>query len=137
PSIHLDQSDRRQRRHLAKASRQVESDHRPFSAQNAAFRQTERALAAGKFGARSHPITGFESRDTRTHFKNASTELMAEELEGSFGFEPAFDPVIRQGRDAKRELGLGHAGLDAERFRQNMTGPQLRTGDLIESQITK
>jgi hypothetical protein len=62
---------------------------------------------------------------------------MAEKLERSFGVEPALDPVIRQGGYAERKLGLGHAGLDAERFRQDMPGTQLRTGDLIESQITK
>jgi hypothetical protein len=62
---------------------------------------------------------------------------MAEKLERRFGFEPTLDPVVRQGGDAKRELGLGHTWLDAERFRQDMPGPQLRTVDLIESQITK
>ena len=61
-------------------------------------------------------------------FDDSGAKLVAEELHGSLGLEPALDGLIGEGRDAEGELGLGDAGLDAERLDDHVARPANRPG---------
>jgi hypothetical protein len=74
---------------------------------------------------------------TGTDFNDAGTELVSKQLEWSIGFESSFDTIIRQCRNPKRQLGLCHAGLDAQWFHKHVPRSQLGWSDFFETKITE
>src|SRR5208337_4141040 len=81
----------------------------------------ERTNGARQLGSGRNTISGLKSADPGADFKDARTELMAEELNGGFGFQAALDAVEGQRRNSLRKLSLRDAGLHAKGFNENLT----------------
>src|SRR5262249_29478076 len=67
----------------------------------------------------SRPDTGH----ARADLNHPRAVLMAEELDRGLGLETARDALVRESPDAEGELGLGDAGLDAERLGDHVARP--------------
>src|SRR5262249_15383242 len=75
--------------------------------------------------------------DTRPDLDHAGAELVTEELDGRFGFEPSFDAVKCQSRDSLGELGFRHARLHTNRLDQHLARAAAGLGDVVEPHVAK
>ena len=94
-------------------------------------------MAARELGPRRDAVAGPKPALVATRFDDACAKLMAKELQRRFVLEPAFHPVVGQGGDALRELGLGDARLNAERLNKHVIRTADRVGDLVQPHVAK
>ena len=99
--------------------------------------EAERARAARQLRPRRHAVARPNPRDALADLDDPGAEFMAEELHRGLGLEPALDGLVGEGRDAEGELGLGDAGLDAERFGDHVARPADRLGDVVEPHVAE
>ena len=97
----------------------------------------ERAGAARQLRPRGHAIARPDARHAFANLDDPGAEFMAEKLHGGLGLEPALDALVGEGRDAEGELGLGDAGLDAERLGDHVARPADRLRHVVEPHVAE
>ena len=135
--VDFHKSNFRQDRDLGETAGQVETDDGPLAAEVAPFGTAERTFSARQFGARRDSIADLKATDAAPRLHNPSTELVPKKLNGGLGFESALHAVECQGWNAKRELRLGDARLNAERLNQDVAGKAFRNRDFIEAHVAE
>ncbi len=122
---------------LGETAGKLKADDRSLAAEVVLALEAERAGAAGQFRPRRHAIARPNPRDAFSDLDDSGAEFMAEKLHGGLGLEPALDGLIGEGRDAEGELGLGDAGLHAERFGDHVARPADRLRDVVEPHVAE
>src|SRR5262249_85780 len=102
--VHLHEGDFRQDSNFGETTRKIETDDRPSTAKVAPLGAAQWAVAARQLGSGRDAVAGAEPTGARSGFENPGTEFVAEKLNGGFGFQPAFDPVKGQCRNAPGKL---------------------------------
>src|SRR5207244_9028175 len=88
-------------------------------------------------GPRRDSVAGLKARRAPAVFEDAGAELMAEELDRRLGLQPALDAVIRECRNAQRQLRLGDARLNAERLDEDVSRAADRLGNVVEAHVVE
>ncbi len=122
---------------LGETAGELKADDRSLAAKVVLALEAEGTGAAGQLRPRRHAIARTNPRDALSNLDDSGAEFMAEELHGGLGLEPALDGLIGEGRDAEGELGLGDAGLNAERFGDHVARPANRLGHVVEPHVAE
>ena len=99
--------------------------------------EAEGAGAARQLRPRRHAVARPDPRHALADLDDPGAEFVAEELHRGLGLEPALDRLVGEGRDAEGELGLGDAGLDAERLGDHVARPADRLGHVVEPHVAE
>ena len=102
--VDFDQRNFGQEGQLGKTAWQIETDHRSAAAECAAAGIAERAILAGQLGPGGDPIARPITGHAAANFDNPGTELVAEQLDRRFGFQPPLDAIVGQGGNAAGKL---------------------------------
>src|ERR1051325_6427710 len=133
----MDQRDFREDRVLRETARKLETNDRTFATEMVSPGSAQRAIAAWQLGPRRHAIAGSKTGNSRTGLHNTGTKFVAEQLDWSFGLQPAFDSFIGERWNPKRQLGLGDARLHTKDFRNDAARQTGGRRDLVEAHVTK
>ena len=137
PVVDVHQCDLGEEGTFGKTAGKVKADDRPFAAEVVLALKAEGAGATGELRPRRDAIAGPYPGDAFSHLDDSGAEFVPEELHGSLGLEPALDGLVGEGRDTEGELGLGDAGLNAERFDDHVARPANRLRDVVELHVAE